>query len=63
MIESEAHTLKGATMAYQMEIIITRVNEDGSEYKGPPYIWRFETLAEDHSIVVARALKALRGGI
>lgn len=50
-------------MAYQLEINITRVNEDGPEYKGSPYTWRFETLAEDLSIVVIRALKALKGGI
>ncbi len=50
-------------MAYQMEIIITRVNADGSEYKGSPYTWRFETLAEDLSTVVIRALKALKGGV
>ena len=50
-------------MAYQMEITIIRVNEDGSEYKGSPYAWGFRTLAEDLSTVVARALMALKGGV
>lgn len=48
-------------MAYQVEVIITRVNAEGSPDPKVPFLWRFETIAESIGIAVVRAVKALNG--